>query len=104
MTVKKLTSKDFDEFIKSGKAIIDFYADWCNPCKISSPIIEELSNEIKDVKFGKVDVDKESELARRFYIMSIPTLLFFKNKERIDRVTGAIPKDELIEKIKEIKL
>lgn len=104
MTVKKLTSKDFDEFIKSGRVVIDFWASWCNPCKILSPIVEEVSNEIKDVKFGKVDVDKESELAQRFYIMSIPTLLFFKNKEQVDRVTGALPKDELIEKIEEIKL
>lgn len=103
MVVEKLTKKDFDGFIKKGIVVIDFWAAWCNPCKILSPIVEEVSEEMEGVKFGKVDVDKESELAQRFGIMSIPTLLFFKNKEQIDRVVGAIQKDELIEKIDEIK-
>lgn len=99
MSVKNLTSKSFDEFVKSGKGVIDFYADWCNPCKIMSPIVEDISGKIKDIKFGKVDVDKESELTQRFQIMSVPTLLFFKNKGQVDRIVGVLSKEELIKRI-----
>ncbi len=103
MSVKILTSKSFDEFVKSGKSVIDFHADWCNPCKILSPLVEDVSDKIKDVKFGKVDVDKEGGLAQKFEIKSIPTLLFFKGKEQVDRVVGVLSKEELIKKIKSIK-
>ncbi len=103
MTVKSLTAKNFDDFIKSGVSVIDFHADWCNPCRILSPTVEKVSEEMKGVKFGKVDVDKESKLAQRFYVMSIPTLIFFKNREQIDRIVGAVSKEELIKKIKSIK-
>jgi len=102
MSVKNLTSKSFDEFVKGGKSVIDFYADWCNPCKILSPIVEELSGKLKDMKFGKVDVDKEDKLAQRFQIMSVPSLLFFKSGEQVDRVVGVLSKEELIKRIKKI--
>ena len=101
MVVKILTSKNFDDFIKTGSVIIDFHAEWCGPCKIVSPIVEELASEIKDVKFGKVDVDKEMKLSQRFNIHSIPTLLFFKDNKQEDRVTGALSKEELQEKVEE---
>lgn len=103
MAVKNLTSRNFDEFISEGKSVIDFHADWCGPCKILSPIIEKLSEEKKDIKFGKVDVDKENELAQRFYVMSIPTMIFFKDKNQVDRHTGTLSKEELAVKIDKIK-
>lgn len=102
MTVKSLTAKSFNEFIKSGVSVIDFHADWCNPCRILSPTVEKVSEEIKGVKFGKVDVDKESKLAQRFYVMSIPTLIFFKNGEQVDRTVGVLQKEELVSKIKKV--
>ncbi len=99
MTVKNLTSKEFEEFINKGVALVDFYADWCAPCKIISPIVDQLSREIKAVKFGKTDVDKEGNIAQQYYVMSIPTLIIFKDGEQFDRIVGAAPKEELIEKI-----
>ncbi|MDO8509103.1 MAG: thioredoxin [Nanoarchaeota archaeon] len=97
--VKKITQKEFGSFIKSGNTIIDFYADWCGPCKIVSPIIEGASKENKNIKFAKIDVDKNNELAQRFGILSIPTIMFFKNGEEVDVVVGALSKEELEEKI-----
>lgn len=102
MGIKNLTSKEFEGFIKSGFSVVDFYADWCGPCKIMTPILEEISEENKNVKFGKINVDKENELAQEFEVMSIPTLIFFKGNEQIDRVTGLLEKEELVKMIKKI--
>ena len=101
--VKNLASREFDEFISKGVSVIDFHADWCAPCRIVSSAIEEISKEMKNVKFGKVDVDKEGKLAQRFEIFSIPTILFFKNKELVDRIVGAYPKNEIEKRINKIK-
>ena len=72
-SVKNLTKKDFDGFIKKGISVIDFSADWCIPCKILKPIFQEVAKEVEGVNFGSVDVDKENDLAQRFYIMSVTT-------------------------------
>ncbi len=102
--ITELDSKNFDNFIKDGKAVIDFWAQWCAPCRIMAPIFEKVAENLKGkVKFGKVDVDKNMSLAQRFQVMSIPTTIFFKNKEQVDRAVGTIPKEELIKRIKEIK-
>ena len=90
-----LDSKNFDSFVKKGKVVIDFWAAWCGPCKILSPVVEELASEMKNIKFGSVDVDAQSELAQRFQVMSIPTLLFFKDGELVNRTAGAMEKDDL---------
>ena len=95
MVVKELTSRDFDSFIKKGNVVVDFWASWCAPCRILSPIVEELAKERKDIKFGKVDADAESELTQKFRIMSIPTLLYFKDGEMVNRTSGAMPKEDL---------
>jgi len=102
MVIKNLTSKEFDNFIKTGISVVDFYADWCSPCKIMEPILKELAEEEKGVKFAKIDVDNEQELAQRFDVMSIPTLIFFNGKEQADRITGVVEKEELIKRIKKI--
>lgn len=89
----KLTFENFKEIISSNKlVIVDFWADWCGPCKFMEPIIEELARKYEDVIFGKVNVDEESVLAQRFNIMSIPTFLIFKNGKLQDVIVGARPK------------
>ena len=94
-----LNSDNFDEYIKKGNVIVDFAASWCNPCVIMEPHLKEASKELRGrVKFGKVDVDSENELAMRFQVMSIPTTIFFKNGEQVNRHTGAMSKDLIIEK------
>ncbi len=97
MTVKELKTHEFDSFIKKGNVVVDFWASWCGPCKILSPIIDELSKERKDIHFAKVDADAESDLTQKFRIMSIPTLLYFKDGEMVNRTSGAMPKEDLEE-------
>ncbi len=98
MTIK-ITKENFEsEVLKSDKKVVlDFWATWCGPCKMIAPVLEELSEEREDIKIGKVDVDTEGELAVRFGVMSIPTLVFFENGEEINRVIGFHTKDELKE-------
>ncbi len=100
MVIENLDSGNFDKFIKEGNCIVDFYADWCGPCKIMAPHFKKASEEIKGVKFGKVDVDGNQELAARFDIMSIPTTILFKDKEQVDRHTGALSFDVVKEMVK----
>ena len=78
--IKHLLSElDFNEFVKEGNVVVDFYATWCGPCRMLAPIIEDLSEENPNIKFGKLDVDQVSQVASRYMIQSIPTLLFFKD-------------------------
>jgi len=95
MAAAEIKSEGFDEFV-TGNAILDFWAPWCGPCKIMAPSIEAASEKLKDVKIGKVNVDEESELAQKFGVMSIPTLIFFKNGKEVDRTSGALPEKEII--------
>ncbi len=102
-SVTELKERDFDDFVSKGEVVVDFWAEWCGPCKMLSPVVDELAKEMKGkVKFGKVNVDKESDLAQRFEVMSIPTLLFYKNGEQVDSVAGAMSKEELKKRIKEV--
>ena len=79
-----------------------FYANWCGPCKVLSPIIEKLSEQMEEVKFIKVDVDKHDELARKYGIMSIPTLIFLKNGNIVNKHIGLINEEKIIDIIDEI--
>jgi thioredoxin 1 len=97
MAVKELNSGIFDAEIATGTTLVDFWAPWCGPCRMLAPIIEEISESNKAVKFGKVETGSEQELAGKFGVMSIPTLILFKNGEEVDRLIGAYPK-EIIEK------
>ena len=96
MSVLKLKNKDFDAAIQSGFALVDFYAEWCGPCKMMSPIVDEIADERTDVTVAKVNVDESSELASRFGVVSIPTLIIFKNGKESNRIIGARPKAAIL--------
>ncbi|MBQ9076664.1 MAG: thioredoxin [Muribaculaceae bacterium] len=99
------TDENVDEIIASGKpVVIDFWATWCGPCMRMSPIVDELAEQFGDeVVIGKYNVDEEGDLSAKYRIMSIPTILFFKNGEKTDiRLAGSQPKSTLEEKIKEL--
>ena len=86
-------SKDgFDKALSQGKLMmVDFWASWCGPCRMLGPVIEQLDNQYPDVVVGKVNVDDEQELAMRYGVMSIPTVIFFKDGKEIDRKVGVMP-------------
>ena len=103
MSVLKLTSQNFEEeVLKSDKTVlIDFYADWCGPCRMMGPIVEEIANTAgENVKVGKVNVDDNQELAVKFGIMSIPTLIIFKNGKPVESLIGVRDKAEIMGKLK----
>ncbi len=102
MNVTTLTEKNFEqEVLKSEKPVlIDFWASWCGPCRMLSPLVDELAEEHSEFKFCKVNVDEEENLAKNFGIMSIPTLIVFKNGEQKAKNIGSIPKDAILELIK----
>ncbi|QIK69386.1 thioredoxin [Erysipelothrix sp. HDW6C] len=94
--MKNLTKANFNEEINNGVVLVDFYADWCGPCKMISPILAELSETHADkATIVKINVDEEGELAQRFDVMSIPTLILFKDGKPVGRKTGFMPKPEL---------
>jgi len=102
--VTELDKKTFDKFIKEDKVVVDFWASWCSPCKILSPTVEEVASEMKNkAKFAKVNVDDNLELAQKFQVMSIPTLIFFRDGKQMDRTVGVISKEELEKRIKNLK-
>lgn len=100
----EVTDSNFNDFITRKKyAIIDCWAAWCMPCRIIAPSIEKIAEEYGDkVAVGKLDVDKNRGIAMRFGIMSIPTVLFFRDGHLVDNIIGAVPKHVLEEKLKQV--
>lgn len=100
--VNKFTTQNFEEEVKkyNGTVLVDFYADWCGPCRMMSPVVDEISNENTNAKVGKVNCDEEMELAAEFEVMSIPTLIIFKNGEIAKTFVGVTPKEEIEENLK----
>ena len=98
MSVLKLTTENFEqEVLKSDKPVlVDFYADWCGPCKMMAPVIDEIAEEKADVKVGKLNIDEQMEIARQYRVMSIPTFIVFKNGEVVGRDMGAKPKSDIL--------
>ena len=93
----QLTADNFDEEVKEGKTLIDFWAPWCGPCRMQSPILEQLEASGAAVKICKVNVDEQPDLAKRFGILSIPTLILMQNGELKDKQVGLTSLDELNE-------
>ena len=102
MAIKHLENmQEFNNLInKNEKTIIDFYADWCGPCKMLAPIYEELSGEVSSVYFAKVDVDNLQDIAQEYGIASIPTLLIFQGGREMNRHVGFATKDQIKELLK----
>ncbi len=95
----ELNKSNFVKETEKGVVVVDFSASWCGPCKMMIPIFEEVSKEMKDVKFTKVDVDDNPDIAQKFGVMGIPTFIVFKNGKEVDRSTGAVPKSSLKAKL-----
>lgn len=97
MAILHVTKENFDELLKAEKPVLlDFYADWCGPCRMVAPIVEEIANERDDIIVGKINVDEQGELAQAYGVMSIPTLIVLKNGEVANQVAGARPKAAIL--------
>ena len=97
MSVLNINKNNFELVEKSEKKVlVDFYADWCGPCRMVSPIVDEIAEEREDILVCKVNVDDEQELANRFGIFSIPSLLIFKDGEVVNQIAGARPKAQIL--------
>ena len=98
--VKQIESKEFKEVIKEGKVVVDLFATWCGPCKMLSPILDEISEEISTTDFYKIDVDENEDIAREYNVMSIPTILIFENGKLINKIVGLRSREDLVEQFK----
>ena len=96
MSVQKLNQNNFQNAIANGTALVDFYADWCGPCRMVSPIVDEIAEERRDITVGKVNVDDENALAMKYGVMSIPTLIVFEDGKEKARIVGARPKADIL--------
>lgn len=99
--MKIITSKEFENEIKDGVVLVDFFATWCGPCRMMGAILEEVDKEIEGkAKIVKIDVDQNQDLARRFGVMSIPTLILFKNGQMLQKSVGVMQKNQCVDLIK----
>lgn len=98
--MKIVDSNEFKNEIEEGVTIVDFFATWCGPCKMLSPVLEGLASEMEGkAKFIKVDIDQNSDLANEFQIVSVPTMIIFKNGQKVDQMVGFLPKERIQEMI-----
>ncbi|MDL2306322.1 thioredoxin [Bacteroides sp. OttesenSCG-928-D19] len=100
----EITDNNVKDILAQGKpVVIDFWAPWCGPCKTIAPIIEELAEEYKDrISIGKCDVDESADTSTEYGIRSVPTILFLKNGEVVDKLVGAVPKAKIVEKLQNL--
>ena len=105
MSELQLADNNFKKEVEQGKGltVVDFWAPWCGPCQMMGPVIEELAKEYEGkVKIGKLNVDENPETSQNFQVMSIPTIVFFKDGKEVERVVGAKDKESLMDKIDEL--
>ncbi len=104
MAVLTVTKDNFKQEVldQKGPVFVDFYADWCGPCKVTSPIVDELSNEIKDMKFVQINVDQNSEVAAMYQVFSIPNFVIFNQGAVANQFLGAMPKEAFLAEIKKV--
>lgn len=102
MSILEVTNENFEEEVLNSEktVLVDFYADWCGPCKMMAPVVEKIASENADIKVRKINIDNEEELAIKYRVVSIPTFLVIKNGEEVNRIVGAVDKAELEEAIK----
>jgi thioredoxin 1 len=99
--VKDLSANEFDGFVKEGFTLVDFFADWCMPCIMMSPIVDDLGKKFEgEIKFGKVDVGENQELAGKHGISSIPNFILFKDGKPVDQFVGAMPLEDFEERLR----
>ncbi len=99
--VKELTNGEFDEYTKKGLVLIDFFADWCMPCVMMSPVVEDLSEVFRGkIKFGKVNIEDNRTLAHKFSVSSIPNFVLFKDGKVVENYIGAMPEEDFEERLK----
>jgi thioredoxin 1 len=99
--MENVTKDNFKEKVSQGKVIVDFWAEWCGPCKMLTPILQEIENQMPDVKIIKVNVDEEPELSMEYGIRSIPTVYYYNNGVIIEKKIGLASKDALITMLKQ---
>ena len=99
MSVKKLTNETFESAVSNGTVLVDFFAQWCGPCKMMSPIIDEIAEERTDITVAKLNVDDAIEIATKFNVVSIPTLVIFKDGKEISRIVGLQSKDKILSEL-----
>ncbi len=101
--MEKINDQNFDSKISNGYVLVDFYATWCGPCRMMHPVLEELESERSSVEIMQVDVDESPNISKKYGVMSIPTLILFKNGNEVSKKVGFTSKEELIDWINEIE-
>ena len=101
--VSELTNGKFEDFIKGGVVLIDFFAEWCMPCLMMAPVIDEMSEKFKGkIKFGKVNIDENQELAQKFEVSSIPNFILFKDGKKVEQFIGGMSGDDFEDKLNQL--
>ena len=103
MAVINGSQEEFNNLVSEGMVLVDFYATWCGPCKMLGPVLEDLASDRDELKVVKIDIDQNNDLAKSYGVMSVPTLILFKNGNMLDKQVGFMPKELITKWIEENK-